>query len=96
MRRRNAINLCAIAISRDYHMIALKMSFSDEAIEQAMTWATKELGYSGLRKKQKLAVASFVRGSDVLVFILSLCSRLHLLQGSSNWCRFHCSSLGGR
>ena len=41
--------------------------FSDRAIEQAMSWATGELGYSTLRPKQKSAVEHFLRGCDVFV-----------------------------
>ena len=43
------------------------MSFTDEAIQMVISWATNELGYSALRPKQELAVRHFLRGSDVFV-----------------------------
>ena len=43
------------------------ISFTDIAIQMAISWATSELGYSALRPKQELSVSHFLRGSDVFV-----------------------------
>ena len=43
------------------------MSFTDEAIQMAISWATSKPGYSALRPNQELVVRHFLQGSDAFV-----------------------------
>ena len=59
---------CAIAYNDHAYAKFVKMEYSSESVEKAITVALKGLDYKKLKPDQRLAIDHFLHGKDVFVF----------------------------